>query len=61
MNEALNLLRQLADSRFYGSVEIKFEAGRITIVRKTESIKFEQHSSQIHRASRGTNEYSKSI
>lgn len=39
MNELTQLLRQLEAARFYGSVEVKFEAGRITIIKKTESIK----------------------
>lgn len=33
------LLADLEHQRFYGSVEIKFEAGRVVLVRKTETIK----------------------
>jgi len=33
------ILRELESNRFYGSVEIKFEAGRIILLRKTETIK----------------------
>jgi hypothetical protein len=36
----VDLIRSLMATRFYGSVEIKFEDGRVTIGRKTESIKF---------------------
>jgi hypothetical protein len=39
MTELIKLLQQLETSRFYGSIEIKMEAGRVTIVRKTESWK----------------------
>ena len=39
MNELIQLLRQLEAARFYGSVEIKFEAGQVTVIKKTESIK----------------------
>ena len=39
MNELTELLRQLEAARFYGSVEVKFEAGHITVIKKTESIK----------------------
>ena len=33
------ILRELEHSRFFGSLEIKFEAGRVVLLRKTESIK----------------------
>lgn len=39
MNELIELLRKLETSRFYGSLEVKFEAGQITVIKKTESIK----------------------
>jgi len=39
MNELFQLLRQLEAARFYGSVEVKFEAGQVTVIKKTESIK----------------------
>lgn len=32
-------LRKLEHSRFFGSVELKFESGRIVLVRKTETLK----------------------
>lgn len=33
------LLTDLCISRFFGSVELKFEGGRIVLIRKTETIK----------------------
>ncbi len=33
------LLEDLSRDRFYGSVELKFEAGKVVLVRKTESFK----------------------
>ena len=33
------LLNELGRNRFYGSLEIKYEAGNIVLIRKTESIK----------------------
>lgn len=39
MNELIEILRQLEQSHFYGSIEVKFEAGQITVIKKTESIK----------------------
>jgi hypothetical protein len=39
MNELIIMLRQLEATKFYGAVEIKFEAGHVIVIRKTESIK----------------------
>jgi hypothetical protein len=39
MNEAIELLRQLAHERFYGALTLKFEAGRITTLKKEQTIK----------------------
>jgi len=39
MEELQNMLKDMFQTSFYGSVEVKFEAGRVTIVRKTESVK----------------------
>jgi hypothetical protein len=55
MNELIQLLRQLEASRFYGSVEVKFEVGQITVIRKTESIK---PGASDHRNNRGQHEQS---
>jgi hypothetical protein len=38
MNEAIDLLRQLARERFYGALTLKFEAGRITALKKEQTI-----------------------
>ena len=42
MSSALgDFLRDLEQSGFYGSVELKFENGRLTLARKSETIKLE--------------------
>ncbi len=33
------LLRELERQRFYGSLEVKLEAGKVVLLRKTETIK----------------------
>jgi hypothetical protein len=50
MNDLLKLLNQLEASRFFGSVEVKFEAGQITVIKKTENIK---PATNNHRENRG--------
>lgn len=32
-------LRSLEQSRFFGTVELKFESGRVVLIRKTETMK----------------------
>jgi hypothetical protein len=39
MDEALNLISQLARDRFYGALTLKFEAGRVTTIKKEETFK----------------------
>ena len=39
MNELVQLLRQLEQSRFYGLIELKYEPGRIVLIRKSETFK----------------------
>lgn len=39
MDKLIELLKRLAREGFFGAVEIKMEAGKIVIVRKTENIK----------------------
>ena len=34
-----DLLRSLEQSRFFGTLELKFEAGRVVLIRKTETLK----------------------
>jgi len=38
-DKLLELIRRLIARRFYGRIEIRFEAGRITQIKKEESIK----------------------
>ncbi len=38
MDEVIRLLRQLEAARFYGALEVKFEAGKVTLIRRTETI-----------------------
>ncbi len=35
----MSVLAEIERRRFFGSLEIKFEAGRVTLIRKTETIK----------------------
>ncbi|MGA1847641.1 hypothetical protein [Deferribacter abyssi] len=39
LNELYKMLKEMFENNFYGALEIKFEAGKVTIVKKTESIK----------------------
>jgi hypothetical protein len=39
MEQALALIRRLASEHFYGSITIKFESGRVVILKKEETIK----------------------
>lgn len=39
MSAVADVLRELEKGRFYGSLEMKFEAGRVVLLRKTETIK----------------------
>jgi hypothetical protein len=39
MQAIADILRDLERIRFFGSIEIKYEAGRVVLVRKTETIK----------------------
>lgn len=50
MNSLSDVLASLQRDRFFGSVEIKFEAGRVVLLRKTETIKPDR------RDTRGTND-----
>ena len=38
-DNATEILKALERERFYGSLEIKFEAGRVVLIKKTETIK----------------------
>jgi hypothetical protein len=39
MNEAIELLMQLGRDCFFGAVTFKFEAGRIVIINKNQTLK----------------------
>jgi hypothetical protein len=39
MDKIIALIRDFIESKLYGSIEIKFEAGKIVNVKKTESVK----------------------
>ncbi len=39
MNAVQQLVTELERQRFYGSLEIKFEGGKVVLLRKTETIK----------------------
>jgi hypothetical protein len=39
MNEAIELIRQLVFDHFYGALTLKFEAGRITTIKKEQTLK----------------------
>ena len=39
MNPIQALLQEMARRRFYGSLEIKLEAGKVVLLRKTETVK----------------------
>ena len=38
----VDLLRDLEHSRFYGSLEIKYESGHIVVAKKTETLKLKE-------------------
>jgi hypothetical protein len=39
MEELFTLIKELISKKFYGELLIRFEAGKIMLLRKTESIK----------------------
>jgi hypothetical protein len=39
MDELFSLIRRLANERFYGSLTLKFESGKVVILKKEETIK----------------------
>lgn len=39
VKKLFELIKSLMDNKFYGSLEIKFEAGKIVVCKKEESIK----------------------
>lgn len=49
-----DLLRSLEQAKFYGSVELKYESGRLVLVRKTETLKISEPTC---RENRGADEH----
>lgn len=47
-----DLLRELEQKHFYGSLELKLEAGKIVLLRKTETIKPETEDRRNNRGDR---------
>ncbi len=41
MDKLFKLIKELTENKWYGSLEIKMEAGHIVVIRKTESLKLE--------------------
>ena len=39
MEKLFEIVKELTEKKFYGSLLVKFEAGKIVIVKKEESIK----------------------
>ena len=39
IDKLMKLITNLTEGKFYGNLEIKMEAGKIVIIKKTESIK----------------------
>ena len=54
--ELIDLLAKLEADRFYGSMELKFEAGKLVMVKKTETLK----PAELFRDNRGNHERNQS-
>lgn len=39
MDKVIELIKELIESRFYGKITLSLEAGKITLIRKEETIK----------------------
>ena len=39
MDKVIALIKKLAEDKFYGSLEIKFEAGKVVLLRMVQTIK----------------------
>lgn len=39
MDRVIELIKRLIDLKFYGKITLSFEAGKITLIRKEETIK----------------------
>lgn len=56
MSQVEQILTELASERFYGTLEIKLESGKVVLLRKTETIK-PLATTGDYRDNRGTNEH----
>ena len=54
MNETIELIRQLVRDRFYGAITLKFEAGRITIIKKEQTLKPSELPGQLEKRTNET-------
>jgi hypothetical protein len=54
-NTLTDFLRDLEKSGFYGSLELKYENGQITLARKAETIKLNNSRHDHYRNNRGNN------
>jgi hypothetical protein len=54
--ELNDLLRDLRNGQFFGSLELKFESGRVVLIRKTETLKPQERDC---RDNRGTEDEKK--
>ena len=52
MNKFTELLQELERKQFFGSLEAKFESGKIVLLRKSETIKLEQENYRNNRGDR---------
>ncbi len=59
LSQLITILQGLIKGKFYGTVEIKFEAGHIVLVRKSESIKLDQDKITRLESERGRSEQKK--
>jgi hypothetical protein len=51
--QVAGLVDELVRSRFFGSLELKFEAGQVVLLRKTETIKPKTEASRNNRGADG--------
>jgi len=47
-NDAVAILQDLAKSDFWGSLEITFQAGKVVLLKKTETLKPSQRNNRVN-------------
>lgn len=52
MNKFTEFLQELERKQFFGSLEVKFESGKIVLLRKSETIKLEPENYRNNRGDR---------